>query len=118
MQSYRKRYEGHEDEIREDIRKLGLGPAQDKWGSRDYIAWRNFAEQLLPGQPVQNSTKASRLSFDEICQEIVAKLVQKIVAVEIENRELKNEIDILRNYDEIRSRQAKLAAINLLDTIS
>jgi hypothetical protein len=58
------------------------------------------------------------MSFDEICQEIVAKLVQKIVAVEIENRELKNEIDMLRNYDDIRTQQAKLAAINLLDTIS
>lgn len=113
MQSYRKRFKGHEEEIRQDVRTYGIFRAQYLWQSKDFLAWDNYVKDLMGDEGYSITTEVSECTFDSICENIVAKLYNKIVAIEAENQTLREQ---LKEAEEARQRideRNRLRAVQL-----
>jgi len=114
MQTNRKRYKGHEDEIKEDVRINGLLPAQRHWGAKDSISWGNYVQELMGDEAYRYVTEASCSSLDEICEKIAAKLMHQIMSVSRENDELREKLSAYENAEALKYERNRQIAAQLL----
>ena len=112
--SYRKRFEGREEEVRARVKLLGSGPAMGEFGVRDSIAWDKYLTNLFDGKRPPVSTPAGLSDGAGLVHYIVAEIFHVVSAQESEINRLRAELAAMRQEKNYQDDNLKRSAEKLL----
>ena len=80
-QSLRARFNGNSQEVIDYARRFGVWKCMDKYGIKDYIAWRRFAEEV-GGDPDLGTVPTVPADPKNLAEALVEQFAVKIIAIQ------------------------------------
>ncbi len=116
-QSYRKRFAGQEEAIRNDLALLGESPAADRWGAVSGEAWHKYACKLL-GRPPEYATKFAHADLGQLAHYIVADLLATLQAQREEIAGLRAQLAEVNQAHALEIKRVKMSSVELMRALA
>ena len=112
-QSYKNRFKGHEEEIRNDLALLGESPTAEKWGAVPSGAFHEYATKIL-GHPPQYATRFAHSDLGQLAHYIVVDLLATLQSQKEEIARLQSEL--AQTHEQIKNEhhRVKMSGVELM----
>ena len=116
-QSFKKRFAGKEDEIRQTVREKGWLPAMGDYSVSTTGAWQNYIESIMQGEKFPMVAEAYTRDYDDVFKQLGYQVLNRLFALEKEHERLLQEKQFQRLLDTDDNNKTKSMALGLVRVI-